>query len=601
MSSTVVVHSDVSTVNEPVEESVVQQNFREADLFVFENCSKGIGIKICGGCSLDGEILHGVFVRRIIPGGLAETQGGLQRGDQILEVNGSSLEGVTNDRAVSILRLACASNHVEIVACRDDEAKAEFAEIMEKSADTSRKTSTTKSENGATSSHHENGDDVQEVTGTPEALDQIAEASSNDTVTSKPAFKHFIPSMSSTPHNKGSTVTAGTGSTGSRLSSVPQVDQSVITGQLMSITNDSVFETPHTLPKKSSSKSQLTRKLSIDPFVRLKVGKLNAALRYLGLDPTPEKEYLMRSKLNIDSRETVHYGDFVEVVRDVFKLELEQKNIGTNSMMFAANDITDLVDQSSYKTDANCGASGVSQHHLEVEIERLRLENARLQEILNKKEDEILRIRVEAQGAMQEERKLRSKVHLAAKAQKVARDMEHDYEEVVRLLEGEIAQLKLQLTEQVESDPIMQRRLAVLTCQLRKEVSEKEMFKVATEKLLQFAENVHQVLNDGNGAVSSRPLIRKSSTGKKQSTQVKAVSAEAKDIVKSVRSLMDTQPLPFGWEETYTADGVKYYINHLNQVTTWTHPLSNVTRLPSSDDDKKGDPPPPPPTLQPEG
>lgn len=58
----------------------------------------------------------------------------------------------------------------------------------------------------------------------------------------------------------------------------------------------------------------------------------------------------------------------------------------------------------------------------------------------------------EAQGAIQEQRELRSKVHLAAKAQRVARDMEHDYEEVVRLLEGEIAQLKVQLTRQTVSE-----------------------------------------------------------------------------------------------------------------------------------------------------
>ena len=35
---------------------------------------------------------------------------------------------------------------------------------------------------------------------------------------------------------------------------------------------------------------------------------------------------------------------------------------------------------------------------------------------------------------------------------------------------------------------MMQKRLAVLTCQLRKAEQEKETFKVATEKLLQFAE-----------------------------------------------------------------------------------------------------------------
>jgi len=39
-----------------------------------------------------------------------------------------------------------------------------------------------------------------------------------------------------------------------------------------------------------------------------------------------------------------------------------------------------------------------------------------------------------------------------------------------------------------ENDPISQRRLAVLTCQLRKAEGEKRTLKVATDKLLQFAE-----------------------------------------------------------------------------------------------------------------
>ena len=48
----------------------------------------------------------------------------------------------------------------------------------------------------------------------------------------------------------------------------------------------------------------------------------------------------------------------------------------------------------------------------------------------------------EAQGAIQETRCLRSKVHLAEQAQNAARGMEHDYAEVIRLLEDEIVQLK---------------------------------------------------------------------------------------------------------------------------------------------------------------
>ncbi|KAM4524681.1 syntaxin-binding protein 4-like [Odontesthes bonariensis] len=30
--------------------------------------------------------------------------------------------------------------------------------------------------------------------------------------------------------------------------------------------------------------------------------------------------------------------------------------------------------------------------------------------------------------------------------------------------------------------------------------------------------------------------------------------------------------LPYGWEEAYTADGVKYYINHMTQTTSWRLP-----------------------------
>ena len=33
------------------------------------------GLKICGGCSLDGEELYGIFVKRVLPGGLADQEG----------------------------------------------------------------------------------------------------------------------------------------------------------------------------------------------------------------------------------------------------------------------------------------------------------------------------------------------------------------------------------------------------------------------------------------------------------------------------------------------------------------------------------------------
>lgn len=48
---------------------------------------------------------------------------------------------------------------------------------------------------------------------------------------------------------------------------------------------------------------------------------------------------------------------------------------------------------------------------------------------------------------MEETRALRSRIHLAEAAQRQARGMELDYEEVIRLLEAEIGELKAQLTE----------------------------------------------------------------------------------------------------------------------------------------------------------
>ncbi|KAM4635732.1 syntaxin-binding protein 4 isoform 2-T2 [Polymixia lowei] len=98
----------------------------------FIDCENGLGIKVIGGVKeLTGEEF-GVYVKRILAGGLASSDGNLQPGDQILEVNGDSLQGVTSDRAVDILRAASATNHMRLLIARDEEAKREFAELLDK-------------------------------------------------------------------------------------------------------------------------------------------------------------------------------------------------------------------------------------------------------------------------------------------------------------------------------------------------------------------------------------------------------------------------------------------------------------------------------------
>ncbi|XP_046722910.1 syntaxin-binding protein 4 isoform X2 [Silurus meridionalis] len=105
---------------------------RAVHLMQFSDCENGLGIKVIGGVKEATGEEFGVYVKRILPGGLASSDGHLQPGDQILEVNGESLIGVTSERAVDILRAASSTNHMRLLIARDGEARKEFADLMEK-------------------------------------------------------------------------------------------------------------------------------------------------------------------------------------------------------------------------------------------------------------------------------------------------------------------------------------------------------------------------------------------------------------------------------------------------------------------------------------
>jgi len=45
-----------------------------------------------------------IYISRIIPGGVADRHGGLKRGDQLLSVNGVSVEGENHEKAVELLK-----------------------------------------------------------------------------------------------------------------------------------------------------------------------------------------------------------------------------------------------------------------------------------------------------------------------------------------------------------------------------------------------------------------------------------------------------------------------------------------------------------------
>ncbi|CAN0423719.1 protein lin-7 homolog C [Petromyzon marinus] len=63
---------------------------------------EGLGFNIMGGKEQNSPI----YISRIIPGGVADRQGGLKRGDQLLSVNGVSVEGEHHEKAVELLKQA---------------------------------------------------------------------------------------------------------------------------------------------------------------------------------------------------------------------------------------------------------------------------------------------------------------------------------------------------------------------------------------------------------------------------------------------------------------------------------------------------------------
>ncbi|XP_071848053.1 syntaxin-binding protein 4-like isoform X2 [Apostichopus japonicus] len=365
------------------------------------------------------------------------------------------------------------------------------------------------------------------------------------------------------------------------------------------------FDPHSSLSSFSAAHSPQPRRLSIDPSLKLKVEKLQVALEYLGLQLNDEQKQHLRNHLNVDSDGMVQYGEFVAVAKQLFKMTLNETNLGSLSMK--SHDAVDFATSPTINQQMPYMSGVVTIPVAELESLKRERDNAVLdarkcrsilqerERSFNRAEEELLRVRKDAQGAIHESRALKSRVHLAEAAQKEARNMEMDYEEVMRLLEGEVADLREQLKERplpkkepTESIEDLRKRLAVLGGELRKSDTSKKTFEVATERLLQFAEFIHDYAVDGlhgyhQGAKGE--TARRGQNGvyyppsylarHRKKGQVD-LSAEAKDVVKAVKALIEVEPLPYGWEETYTKDGSRFFTNHVTQTTTWVHPVSNI-------------------------
>ncbi|NXI55743.1 STXB4 protein, partial [Chloroceryle aenea] len=526
-------------------------------------------ISVCKGTSLGLNIVGGinrnegplVYIQEIIPGGDCHKDGRLKPGDQLVSINKESMIGVSYEEAKSIINKAKMrfESFWEIAFIRQKNIPS-YSENLQRPSSLSTSSVAYGEQPSAVFSSltYPNGKLVS--TFTPSAVSILTTPLKTE-VGTKMGEQSPITSLDSSP---------------------PDVSATVITP----CQNDD-----YELQGRNS-------------FIRLKAEKLERALNYLGIQPTDEQQQALRQQLQKDSKGTVSFGDFVEVSRNLFSMQSDATDGDQKPVTFGVNEIASLLD-----------SQFVTCESLEDDMERLKKErNEALKEMSKLKEK--LSESVNLQKQLTEELQIvkqvcgrfldiiclffpgvflgcckymqlpgRNSSHLIVS---VCDEMNHTLEVVLSEHLGEMPRLLCQ-----DNLQDLRKRVTVLDCQLRKSESARKTFEVATEKLLQFVEVVHEILSDNS--TSSTVLSDRRTTlpskallarlGRTGPTVTTALAAEARDLAKSVRAILEVDCLPYGWEEAYTADGIRYFINHVTQTTSWIHPVTSALSLLCSEDD----------------
>ncbi|XP_053194056.1 syntaxin-binding protein 4 [Scomber japonicus] len=630
----------------------------------FTDCENGLGIKVIGGVKeLTGEEF-GVYVKRILPGGLASSDGNLLPGDQILEVNGDSLVGVTSERAVDVLRAASATNHMRLLIARDEEAKREFAELLEKYGS-----------NGSTGSTRnspiqQGGRYLDSTSSGSSSRSQspllLSPAGSQNTYNNSGAMLRSLShpgegviQLITVARSSSLGITIGGGS--NRPDGPAVFIQEVLSGgdchrdgrlrpgdQLIAINKESLIGVTHDEAKSMLNKVKFNQdtvveiafipgkglfpsstslhngvqraagnnynsgrlkvhirspeicteepapesspspdicppdihisgstnqrsptgakpKITLDPYIRLKLDKLDLALTFLGLDVTEEKRKKLRQSLTADPQGTVAYGDFVEATRNTFQENLEELGLGTGPFMFSYHEAASLMDTSAFHSptyESECSYSSEEMEQFQTEVKQLQTQMKQLKVMLkdmehSKKnlEEELQKTSEKACLTVEENTRLKSRLQ-AAEADVVHRQTssaEQDYEEVIQLLEAEIRDLKNQLASKRQTLGVeatkevhdLNRRLTAIDCQLRKSELNRKHLEISNKKLLGFAQNVHKVLTTPSlfvGEVRSNkssPATESPNTPSPLLDPALQLAAEAKELVQGVCSDTD--------------------------------------------------------------
>ena len=559
----------------------------------------GLGMSITGGSNhIDGP---SVIVKELIDGGDVECDGQIKQGDQIVSINGESFLNVTHEEAkMKLTQLKLRTENFEITYIshglsslekRGEDFDAEDNPMINSSTVGGPVASVKESSN--LSRPELSQKQLGSQTSKAHHLDENDNYHSNEIMQPKhfPENEHFSSVMQASI----------------QPSSIPfylQQDLALSPELSSTRTTLSTSQNFENGGRPSRVKRSPKRRLSLAPTSRLRVEKLEVALSYLGMHLTPQQQEGIRGKLHVDAAGLVSYGEFVNVVQEVLSVELQDQSQALNQgrLRFALRDVENGLALDYPVPKVNDDAI----EDLKRQLDDALAEARDLRKRLDKKEsskiaeaEKLESIRRTANEALEESMALQDQVFLVTQAKMAADEKDQEYEEVIRLLEDELRLVKSKGTPKQQEFKDLQKKVVILGCQLRKMEVIKRTYEVATKRLLGFAEHVHDCLKRGvlssSTLHSSNPLqderdVRSGHENLQQAPGYlshrhtsQKLADEARDLVRGVRVLLEEEPLPFGWEEAYTSEGERYFINHVTQITSWLHPITHTTKQSTED------------------